>query len=367
MIDHEKRNTNEYTRVNTKTGKWSKTVKWTFVLTYVAWVGVAATPGVAQAATTIDQIKNRGYVECGVTDRKPGFSDQNMDGRWSGFYVDFCRAAAAAVLGNGDAVRIENYWLSALKGGEVDVLHAGSTWTLGRDTVSGFDFPGVYFIDGQGFIAHSQLGVKTLKDAMALPNLKVCAIGPSSTAITNINDFIATNSLSWEVVTTKTMDGMWRAFFGLRCDLAIHDRASLVAVYIGRLKSSKDFIVLPEVISKEPLAPTVRDDDPQWRDLVQWITFVTIAAEERGITRANVDTMVATSTSPEIRRLLGVDAGLGKGFGLDDAWAYRVIKEVGNYAEIFARNLGAQTKINMARGLNRLARDGGVMYAPPIL
>lgn len=321
---------------------------------------------VVSAASTIETIKNRGYVECGVTDRVPGFSLHKADGEWSGFYVDFCRSLGAAVIGDANATRIGSYWLDALEGREVDVLHAGSTWTFVRDTTRDIEFPGIYFYDGQGFIAHAQLGVKSLKEAMALTDVNVCAIGPTSTARSNLSDFITHNKLQWTLVSIKTMDGMWRAFFGSRCDLAIHDRSALAAVHAGRLEDSDDFIVFAEVISREPLAPAVRADDVQWRDLVAWSSLVMIAAEEFGVTSANVDEMRANSTSSEVRRLLGVEPGLGQGFGLDDEWAYRIIKQVGNYGEVFERNLGPKTRFKVSRGLNNLWRDGGLLYAPPI-
>lgn len=341
-------------------------MKRAIILGVTAIVSVMMKVDDVSAASTMETIKNRGYVECGVTDRVPGFSFHQADGQWKGFYIDFCRAAGAAVLGDAKAVQVDSYWLDALEGREIDVLHAGSTWTFVRDTTRDIEFPGIYFYDGQGFIAHSNLGVKSLKDAMAMKGLKVCAIGPTSTAHSNLADFITKNQLQWTLVPIQTLDGMWRAFFGSRCDMAIHDRSALAAIHAGRLEDSGDFIVFPEVISKEPLAPAVRADDVQWRDFVAWTTLVSIAAEELGVTSSNVDEMKATSKSSEVRRLLGVEPGLGQGFGLDDEWAYRVIKQVGNYGEIFERNLGLQTKFKMARGLNSSWRDGGLLYAPPI-
>ena len=341
-------------------------MKQTILLIAAAFALVVLKGETASAASTIEAVKNRGYVECGVTDRVPGFSLQKGDGEWTGFFVDFCRAIGSAVIGDAKAVRFDSYWLDALEGREIDVLHAGSTWTLTRDTTRDIEFPGIYFFDGQGFIAHAQLGVKSLKEALKLTNVRVCAIGSTSTARSNLSDFIAKNKLQWTLVPIKTMDGMWRAFFGSRCDMAIHDRSALAAVHAGRLEDSNDFIVLPEVISKEPLAPAVRADDVQWRDLVAWISLVVIAAEELGVTNANVDDMKATSTSSEVRRLLGVEPGLGQGFGLDDEWAYRVIKQIGNYGEIFEHNLGKDTPFKMSRGLNQLWSDGGLLYAPPI-
>lgn len=320
----------------------------------------------AQAGSTIKGVQDRGYVRCGVTDRIPGFSIQGTDGVWSGFFVDFCRAAGAAILGRADAVQIDSYWLDALEGGNVDVMHAGSTWTYTRDTKSHIEFPNVYFYDGQGFMAQSKLGARTLQDVVKLKGLKVCAVGPTSTAKSNLEDFIETQQLDWTIVPMQTMDGMWRAFFGGRCDMTIHDRSALASVHAGRLQDSNDYVVFPEVISKDPLAPAVRDDDVVWRDLVSWITLVTIAAEELDVTSENVEWMKAYSKSPEVRRLLGAEPGIGEGFGLNDDWAYNVIKQVGNFREIFNRNLGPDTPFQLPRGLNALWRDGGLLYAPPL-
>ncbi len=321
---------------------------------------------VALSASTIEEVKSRGFVRCGVTDRVPGFSIQGPNGKWEGFFVDYCRAAAAAVVGEANAISIDSFWLDALSGRDIDILHAGSTWTFSRDTSQDVEFPGIYFYDGQGFIANMNLGVTNLDEALKLKDVKVCAIGDTSTALRNLQDFIKRNKLSWEIVEIKTMEGMWRAFFGGRCKMAIHDRSALFAVHAGRMNDSADYVVFPDVITKEPLAPAVRDDDVQWRDLISWILLVTIAAEEHSITRDNVDEFKAKSTVTEIRHLLGVDEGLGKPFGLDDEWAYRIIKEIGNYGEIFDKNLGPNTKLKMQRGLNKLWRFGGLLYAPPL-
>ncbi|MEG3620015.1 transporter substrate-binding domain-containing protein [Magnetovibrio sp. PR-2] len=317
-------------------------------------------------ASTMDQVKNNGFVKCGVTDRIPGFSMQNPDGKWGGFFVDFCRAAAAAAVGSADAISVDSYWLDALEGREVDVLHAGSTWTYTRDTKNAVEFPAIYFYDGQGFIANTGLGVSNLSEAMKLKDVPVCAINTTSTAMVNLQDFIKRNGVQWDVVPIQTMEGMWRAFFGGRCQMAIHDRSALSTVHAGRMDDSADYVVFPEVISKEPLALAVRDDDAQWRDFNAWLVMVTIAAEEYGVSRKNVDEVRASTSSPEIRRLLGLEPGLGTPFGLDDRWAYRVIKQVGNYADIFNANIGPDTRFKMQRGLNKLWSDGGLLYAPPV-
>lgn len=338
-------------------------------LVVLGWACItAAFASAASAAdkSTAEVVRDRGYVICGVTDRMPGFATQGMDGTWEGFNIDFCRGLAAAVLGDASAYQGADYWLDALVAKDIDVLHAGSTWTFGRDAAQNVEFPGINFYDGQGFIAHAQLGVKNLDDAMKLPKVRVCAIGDSSTAMANLEDFMAKNKVAWKVIPIQTLDGMWRAFFGGRCDMAIHDRSALAGVYAERLQDSKDYVVFPEVISKEPLSPAVREDDAKWRDLVAWVTFATIAAEELGVTQANVDDLKANSTVPEIRRFLGTEPGLGEGLPVDDAWAYRVIKQVGNYGEIFDRNLGQGSAFKLERGLNALWTKGGLLYAPPI-
>ena len=338
---------------------------------FLVLAGVLLSLGFASAASAADKataeiVRDRGYVICGVTDRMPGFAAQGADGTWAGFNIDFCRALASAVLGDASAYQAADYWLDALAARDIDVLHAGSTWTFNRDTEQKFEFPGINFYDGQGFIAHAQLGVKTLKEAMGLAGVNVCAIGDTSTASSNLQDFMTKNKVSWQVTEVQTLDGMWRAFFGGRCNMAIHDRTALAGIHAGRLSDTQDYVVFPEVITKEPLAPAVREDDPAWRDMVAWVTYATIAAEELGVTQANVDDLKATSTMPEIRRLLGVEPGLGKGLPVDDGWAYRVIKQVGNYGEIFDRNLGKGSVLKMSRGLNDLWTNGGLLYAPPI-
>ena len=316
-------------------------------------------------AATIDSIRDRGFVSCGVTERMPGFSSINNDGKWSGLNIDFCKALAAAVLKDADAIKAQAFWLEALETRDIDVLHAGSTWTLSRDTEKKVSFPGTVFYDGQGFLAHASIGAQNLKQAREKSNLKVCAIEETSTASSNLSEYIKINNLEWGMVSVRTMDGMWSAFFGGRCNLVIHDRTALMTVHAGRLEGSSDYLVFPEVISKEPLSPAVRSDDSKWEDLVRWTTFVTIAAEELGVTSSNVDEML-NNPSPKIARLLGVSKGIGKGLGVDDKWVYRIIKQVGNYGEIFERNLGSRSKFKLKRGLNDLWFRGGLMFSPPL-
>ncbi|MDH5772133.1 MAG: amino acid ABC transporter substrate-binding protein [Rhodospirillaceae bacterium] len=316
-------------------------------------------------AATIDSIRDRGFVSCGVTERMPGFSSIQSDGSWIGMNVDFCKSLAAAVLKDASAIKVQSFWLEALATRDIDVLHAGSTWTLSRDSELSINFPGTIFYDGQGFLAHAKVGAQNLKKAKTIPAINVCAIAETSTAGNNLSEYIKNNNLDWNIIEVKTLDGMWSAFFGGRCDMVIHDRTALMTVHADRLEGSDDYVVFPETISKEPLSPAVRSDDEKWEDLVRWTTFITIAAEELGVNSKNIDAMT-DNPNPSVARLLGTAKGIGKGFGLDDKWAYRVIKQVGNYGEIFERNLGSGSKFKLKRGLNDLWVRGGLMIAPPL-
>ncbi|MDH3335086.1 MAG: amino acid ABC transporter substrate-binding protein [Rhodospirillaceae bacterium] len=317
------------------------------------------------SAATIDSIRDRGFVSCGITERMPGFSSIQSDGSWAGMNVDFCKALAAAVLRDASAIKVQSFWIEALTTRDIDVLHAGSTWTLSRDSEKNINFPGTIFYDGQGFLAHAKVGAKNLKKAKTVSGINVCAIAETSTAGNNLSEYIKNNNLDWKIIPVKTLDGMWSAFFGGRCDMVIHDRTALMTVHADRLEGSDDYVVFPETISKEPLSPAVRSDDEKWEDLVRWTTFITIAAEELGVNSKNIDSMT-DSPNPTIARLLGKTKGIGKGFGLDDKWAYRVIKQVGNYGEIFERNLGFGSKFKLKRGLNDLWLRGGLMISPPL-
>ncbi|MDH5187911.1 MAG: transporter substrate-binding domain-containing protein, partial [Rhodospirillaceae bacterium] len=215
-------------------------------------------------AATIDSIRDRGFVNCGVTERMPGFSSIQKDGSWVGLNVDFCKALAAAVLNDANAIKIQSFWLEALATRDVDVLHAGSTWTLSRDSEKNINFPGTIFYDGQGFLAHAKVGAQNLKKAKIISGINVCAIAETSTAGNNLSEYIKNNNLGWTMVGVKTLDGMWSAFFGGRCDMVIHDRTALMTVHADRLEGSDDYIVFPETISKEPLSPAVRADDERW-------------------------------------------------------------------------------------------------------
>lgn len=316
------------------------------------------------AAGTLDKVKQRGTLECGVSEGLRGFSEKDAQGRWAGFDVDFCRAVAAAVLG--DAGKVNFTPLSAgerfeaLKAGKVDLLSRNSTWTLGREAELGLAFAGVTYHDGQGFLAARSLGVD---GALALDKAKVCVEAGTTTQL-NLGDFFRANSMSFEEKAFPSAAEALAAFQAGQCNVLTRDQSAL---YAERLKLSKpgDAVILPDVISKEPLGPVTRSDDFPWFTIVKWVNFALVNAEELGVSAANADQATA-STKPDVRRLTGAEGGFGKSLGLDDAWAIRAVKATGNYSEIYERNLGVNSPLGIPRGLNQLWNMGGVLYAPPM-
>ena len=321
----------------------------------------------ASAGPTVDAVRERGFLRCGVKGDLAGFSTIDETGQWAGLDVDFCRATAAAVLGDRD--RVEYISLSAsarfpaLLGDEIDVLIRNTTWTYGRDAALGLEFVAVTFYDGQGFMARTSLGASSLQELG--PDIRVCFETSTTTAL-NLSDYAVNHDMRYEPVAFESASESRMALFSGRCDLYTTDRSALVAIRGAHVPNPEDYVILSDVISKEPLGPVVRDDDPQWREIVQWVVFATIEAEERGITSANVTERRNSSADPAVAAMLGRTAGIGKGLGLDDEWVYRVIRQVGNYGEIFARNLGADSPLTMDRGLNALWTEGGLMYSPPL-
>jgi general L-amino acid transport system substrate-binding protein len=251
----------------------------------------------------------------------------------------------------------------ALLGGEIDVLIRNTTWTYGRDTALGLEFVAVTFYDGQGFMARTSLGVASLGELG--PGVRVC-FETSTTTARNLSDYAVSHGMRYEPVAFQSASESRMALFSGRCDLYTTDRSALVAIRGAHVPNPEDYVILTDIISKEPLGPVVRDDDPQWREIVQWVVFATIEAEEKGISSANVSERRNSPGNPAVAAMLGGTAGIGKGLGLDDEWVYRVIRQVGNYGEIFARNLGADTPLAMDRGLNALWTEGGLMYSPPL-
>jgi len=319
----------------------------------------------ASAGPVLDKVTGKGFVQCGVSQGVPGFSNPDTSGNWSGVDVDVCRAVAAALFG--DATKVKYTPLSskerftALQSGEIDMLSRNTTWTLVRDTALGLNFAGVNYYDGQGFMVRKSLGVKS---ALELDGASVCTNLGTTTEL-NLSDYFRANGMKFKGVFFEKADEVIAAYDAGRCDVYTTDQSALAAQRT-KLKNPSEHMVLPEIISKEPLGPVVSHGDDQWFDIVKWSLNVMIEAEEYGITSKNIDELKATSKNPAIRRMLAVEGDTGKNLGLGKNWSYNIIKQVGNYGESFARNLGPTTKINLPRGLNQLWSKGGIMYAPPV-
>jgi general L-amino acid transport system substrate-binding protein len=318
----------------------------------------------AATAQTLKTVKDRGMLSCGVSQGLPGFSSPDDKGNWTGLDVDVCRALAAAIFN--DMTKVKFVPLSAkdrftaLQSGEIDVLSRNTTWTLSRDTSLGANFTGVTYYDGQGFLVKKSLKVNS---ALELNSASVC-VQTGTTTEQNLADYFKGNNMKYEVIAFGTADESVKAYESGRCDVFTSDVSQL---YAERLKLSNpaDHAVLPEVISKEPLGPMVRHGDDQWFDTVKWTLFAMVDAEELGVTQKNADEM-AKSDKPELKRAFGTDGNLGEQLGLTKDWVSRIVKAVGNYGESFDRNVGAGSKLGIARGLNQLWNKGGVQYAPPI-
>ncbi len=319
----------------------------------------------ALAGPTLDGVRAKGHVQCGVSGGLPGFSSPDAKGEWSGLDVDFCRAVAAAVLGDANKVKFTpltaKQRFTVLQSGEIDVLSRNTTWTLTRDSALGLDFAGVIYHDGQGFMVRRDLGVKSTRE---LDGATLC-INAGTTTELNAADYFRANRMRYTPVTFEKSDEVIAAYDAGRCDVYTTDQSGLYAQRI-KLKNPGAHMILPEIISKEPLGPVVRQGDDEWFNIVRWTLFAMINAEELGVTSANVASHATTSVDPRIRRLLGVEGKMGAHLKLDAAWAARIIGQVGNYGEVFERNLGPRTTLGIARGLNRLWSKGGIMYAPPI-
>ncbi|RVU30568.1 amino acid ABC transporter substrate-binding protein [Neptunomonas marina] len=324
----------------------------------------AATSGHVLADVTLDAVKARGVLQCGVSTGLPGFSNPDDKGNWKGLDVDMCRAVAAAVLG--DATKVKYIPLTAkerftaLQSGEIDLLPRNTTWTQTRDTQLGLNFAGVNYYDGQGFMVSKDLGVKSAKE---LDGAAVCIQAGTTTEL-NLADYFRLNGMSYAPVVFDTSDQTVKGFEAGRCDVLTSDQSQLYALRI-KLEKPDSAMVLPEVISKEPLGPVVRQGDDQWFNIVKWTHNALLNAEELGVTSANVDEM-KKSKNPNVRRLIGLEGPKGKGLGLNDDWAYQVIKQIGNYGESFDRNVGAGSPLKVNRGINALWTDGGLQYAPPM-
>ncbi|MEO5323469.1 amino acid ABC transporter substrate-binding protein [Mesorhizobium sp. CC13] len=315
-------------------------------------------------ADTLDIVKQRGTVTCGVSQGVAGFSAPDDAGKWSGFDIDICRAVAAAVLG--DAEKVSYVPLStkerftAVQSGSVDLLSRQTTWTLSRDSSLGLRFVGTAYYDGQGFMVRKDLGVDS---ALKLSGATVCT-EQGTTTEQNVADYFSANKLKYEPVVIDSADGIIKAFDTGRCDVYTTDASALYAQRL-KLANPANYTVLPEIISKEPLGPAVRQGDDKWFSIVRWTLFALIEAEELGITKDNAEAGL-TSANPAIKRFLGADGDSGQQLGLDPRWAYNVVSKVGNYGEIFERNLGQSSQLKIDRGINAQWNAGGLMYAPPV-
>ena len=327
---------------------------------------IAATISAGAAASTLEDVKAKGFVQCGVSTGVPGFSNADDKGNWTGLDVDACRAVASAIFGDAQKAKFTplpaKERLTALQSGEIDVLTRNTTWTYTRDASLGLDFTAVNFYDGQGFMVRKDLGVKS---AMDLDGATVCTEQGTTTEL-NMADFFRKNKLSYVPVVVQKADEALAAYDSGRCDVYTTDKSGLAA-HRTKLADPSAHVILPETISKEPLAPVVRHGDNQWKDIVTWALFVQVNAEEMGITSKNVAKIKAETNDPSIKRLLGVEGDMGSQLGLPADWAYNIIAKVGNYGEVFDRNIGPSTPSDIPRGLNALWTEaGGIMYAPPV-
>ncbi len=331
----------------------------------IAIGALAGLVGAAHAGATLDAVKKKGFVHCGVRTGLPGFSAADAKGVFPGLDVDMCRAVAAAIFGDADKVKYSPLTakerFTALQSGEIDMLPRNTTWTYTRDSSLGLNFAGVNYYDGQGFLVTKTLGIKS---ALEMDGASFCIQAGTTTEL-NLADYFRTNRMKYTPITFDTSDQTIKAFEAGRCDALTSDQSQLYALRI-KLQDPGSAMVLPEVISKEPLGPVVRQGDDEWFNIVRWSLFAMINGEELGVSSANVDEMKASSTDPNVRRLLGLEGVKGEWMGLPDDWGYNIIKLVGNYGEAFERNVGDGSALGISRGLNALWSKGGIQYAPPI-
>ncbi len=322
----------------------------------------------AASAATLDDVKKKGFVQCGVSTGLAGFSAPNDKGDWTGIDADFCRAVAAAVFGDGTKVKFTplsaKERFTALQSGEIDVLSRNTTWTINRDTALGLNFAGVTYYDGQGFMINAKK-LPGVNSALQLSGAAVCVQSGTTTEL-NLADYFKANKMEYNPVVFEKLEEVNAAYDAGRCDAYTTDQSGLYGIRLT-LAAPDDHVVLPEIISKEPLGPAVRQGDDQWYHIVKWTYFALLSAEELGITQANVDEM-KNSGSPEIKRVLGTEADtkIGTDLGVSNDWVVNVVKAVGNYGEMFEKNVGAGSPLKIARGINALWTKGGLQYAPPI-
>ena len=315
-----------------------------------------------KAGPTADNAIKKGFIQCGVNTGLAGFSQPDRNGEWRGLDIDLCRAVAAALFGDAKKLRFTpltaQQRFTALQSGEVDILSRNTTWTITRDTSLGLNFAGINFYDGQGFMVTKK---RHLKSATQLDGAAIC-VQPGTTTELNLADYFRANNMKFKPVVIEKLEEVLGAYFAGRCDVFTTDVSGLVAVRAARAANAADHAILPEVISKEPFGPVVRHGDDHWFDLVKWSLYAMIDGEELGLTSKNIDRQTK-SANPVIQRFIGAKGEFGKMLGVDNRWAYNIIKQVGNYGESFERNL---TPLGLDRGLNQLWNRGGLMYAPPI-
>ena len=330
-----------------------------------ALAATAMTATTGASADTLSTVKGKGFVQCGVGQGLPGFSSPDAQGKWQGIDVDVCRAVAAAVFGNAEKVKYTHLSakerFTALQSGEIDILVRNTTETFTRDTGLGLDFAGINYYDGQGFMVRKDLGVQSAKE---LSGAAVCTNMGTTTEM-NAADYFRSNGMEYKIVAFEKMDEVVAAYDAGRCDVFTTDRSGLAAQRT-KLKNSADHVILPETISKEPLGPVVRHGDNRWGDIVRWSLRAMKNAEEMGVSSDNVDAMRADKRNPSRNRLLGTVGNMGEKLGLSNDWSYNIIKQVGNYGQMYDRHLGPTTTINLPRGINPLWTNGGIQYAAPI-
>ncbi|AWC23164.1 amino acid ABC transporter substrate-binding protein [Aminobacter sp. P9b] len=329
-------------------------------------LGILATPALAGEGDRVNAIKSRGELVCGTsTGTTIGLSTLDASGKWAGLEIDYCRAVAAAMFGDATKVKFAplefKNAFAALQSGSVDMLARAAAWTYSRDTEMKFDYAGVYMYDGQGFLVKKSLGVSKLAE---LGGASVC-VSAGTTSELNLSDYFRSNGLEYTPIVANSREQNLANLEAGRCDAYTNERGGLAASRLG-LGAPDDYVILEEIISKEPLGPIVQQDDPAFRDIASWTLFTLIAAEEKGITSANVAEMAASSENPEIQRMLGKTGDFGAKLGLANDWVVKVISSVGNYGEIFDRNLGNGSPVKLARGQNELWSNGGLLYAPPV-
>jgi general L-amino acid transport system substrate-binding protein len=338
------------------------------VLTGMLGVAVVALTASVASGATLDDVKAKGFLQCGVNTGLAGFAAPNDKGEWSGFDVDYCKAIAAAIFGDPNKVKYTpttaKERFTALQSGEIDVLARNTTWTISRDTALGFNFTGINYYDGQGFMINAKK-LPGVNSALQLSGASVCVQTGTTTEL-NLADYFKANKMEYNPVVFEKLEEVNAAYDSGRCDVYTTDQSGLYAIRLT-LAAPDDHVVLPEIISKEPLGPAVRQGDDQWFDIVKWVHFALLTAEELGITQANVEEM-KTNGNPEIKRVLGeeADTKIGTDLGLSNDWVVNIVKGVGNYGEIFERNIGAASPLKIARGVNAQWSKGGLQYAPPI-